>query len=196
MADNIITSLLARLKSNPKQMVIAVFAALIIVLLVYFNFLLNPQIVYLFSSRSKLSQLNADLKSARNDIAKIGDMRKQVEMYNKKIGQYEKTLPTKEGIPSLLENLSEMAKSANMRIVGIVPVDHNEPAASGRAYKEMPIKIIAKAGYHELGRFLSSLENSDRFMKVIDMLVRADKASPKKHDVELMLVTYVLLEGR
>jgi len=71
-----------------------------------------------------------------------------------------------------------------------------EAKAGSAVYKEIPIMVTAKAGYHEVGRFIASLENSDRFMKVVDIQIKADRALPRKHDVELLVVTYVLLEGR
>jgi Tfp pilus assembly protein PilO len=105
-------------------------------------------------------------------------------------------LPTEDRIPALLENLSEMAKNANMNIVSIMPIGKGPTRPEAHACREIPIMITAKAGYHELGRFLSALEHSGRFMKVTDLQIKGNKAIPKKHDVELSVVTYVLLEGR
>lgn len=191
-----ITAIFASLKRNPKQMLIAIFIAAVFAVLLYFNFLLKPQIINLSDTRSKLRKVSADLKSAKSDIAKIDSMKSAIETYNKKLDKYERTLPTEEGIPDLLESLSRMAESTNMRIAGIVPVEQKEVGAKNRAYKEIPIMITAKAGYHGLGRFLSSLESSDRFMKVVDMEIKSDPSSPKRHDVELLVVTYVLLGGK
>jgi type IV pilus assembly protein PilO len=191
-----LSAMLANIRKDPKQMMVIISSAVIFVLFVYLAFILKPQVASISEVRGKLGKLNADLKTARSDIAKISSMKDAIESYNKKIGQYEKTLPTEDGISSLLESLSEMAKNANMRIAGIVPIERKESEVENRVYKEIPITITAKAGYHELGRFLSALENSDRFMKVTDMQIKADKISPKKHDVELLVVTYVLLEGR
>ncbi len=191
-----LNSIFTNFKKNPKQMVMVMSSVVLIALLVYIIFIFNPQVVSISGIRSGLGKVNADLKSARSDIAKIGSMKGAIESYDRKIGLYEKTLPTEDGIPGLLESLSEMAKSANMRIAGIVPVDQKESESRNRVYKEIPIMITAKAGYHELGRFLSSLESSDRFMKVADIQIKADKALPKKHDVELLVVTYVLLESK
>jgi len=184
------------LKKNPKRMMVVMSSVMAFVFLLYFNFLLKPQVINVSDIRSKLDKAGADLRAARSDIAKISGMKSAVEAYSKKLDKYEKTLPTEEGIPDLLESLSEMAKNANMRIAGIVPIDKKETKSENRVYKEIPIMITAKAGYHGLGRFLSSLENSDRFMKVVDMQIKADPASPKKHVVEILVVTYVLLEGR
>lgn len=185
-----------RLKRNPKQMLIVISAAVAVALLVYFAFILKPQVIKISGIMGRLNKARADLKTAESDIAGIGSMNNAVEAFNKKIGKYEKTLPIEEGIPGLLESLSEMARKANMRIAGIVPVGTKELKAEKRVYKEIPIMINAKAGYHELGRFLTSLENSDRFIKVADIHIKSSAATPLKHDVELLVVTYVLLEGK
>jgi Tfp pilus assembly protein PilO len=60
----------------------------------------------------------------------------------------------------------------------------------------MPIAVNARAGFHELGKFFSAIENSGRFMKVADISIKSNKASPKKHDVELVVVTYTLPEAK
>jgi len=196
MILNDISALFTNLKKNPKQMMIVLSVAAGLTLLVYLNFLLMPQIVNVSATRSKFIKVKTDLRDAKSDIARIGSMKGIVESYNKKVSQYEKTLPTEEGIPGLLENLSEMAKGANMRISGIIPTDQREAKTGSSVYKEIPIMVSAKAGYHELGQFLSNLENSGRFMKVADIQIRADRTLLRKHDVELLVVTYVLLEGR
>ena len=50
--------------------------------------------------------------------------------------------------------------------------------------------------YPSLRKFLSSMENSDRFMKVADIQIKSNAQSPKKHDVEILVLTYVLLRGK
>src|SRR3989338_2798481 len=129
MILNSLNSIFTNLKKNPKQMIIVISSAVLFALFVYIMFIFKPQIANLSAVRSSLGKVKADLKNARFDISKIGAMKGEIESYDRKIGQYEKTLPTEDGIPDLLESLSEMAKSANMRIVCIVPVDQKEPEA-------------------------------------------------------------------
>ena len=108
--------------------------------------------------------------------------------------RYEKTLPAEQEIPSLLETLSRMAKSSNIKISALTPVSGSgKGGETTHTYREIPILISAKSGYHELGQFLSAMENSDRFMKVVDIDIRANNTTPRKHDVELLICTYILL---
>lgn len=190
-----ITKTLSDVLKNPKQLMIAVGVTTLVVLFLYLNFLIVPQLMKIAEIRGRIGKMSADLTNAKADIEKIDSMKKVIEEYKKKVGQYEKLLPTKEDVPAILENLSEMARNANMRIAGIVPMDPKE-SKSRRIYQEIPIAISAKAGFHELGRFMASVENSDRFMKVVDIQIRYNRANPKKQDIELMTATYVLLEGK
>ncbi len=184
------------IKNDPKKLIIAISAVVGIALLLYTLFVLKPQIVNIAETRGKLGKINADLKSARADIANMGTMKSAVEAYNKKMSDYDKALPSEDKIPALLESLSEMANSADMRIAGIVPVAAKEVPGAVRVYREIPINITGKAGYHEVGRFITSIENSDRFMKVTDIQIKGDKASPRMHNVDLTVVAYVMQEGK
>ncbi|MCX5680091.1 MAG: type 4a pilus biogenesis protein PilO, partial [Candidatus Omnitrophica bacterium] len=62
--------------------------------------------------------------------------------------------------------------------------------------EEIPILINARSGYHELGKLLSNMENADRFMKVSDIQIKSNSQLPRKHEVEILVLTYVLLATR
>lgn len=184
-------------KKNQKQ--ILIFAGLVAALVVflYFNLLLRPQVMWVIDSVAKMNTAGSDLKSAKDAIAQIPKFKADIDAYKEKVDSYERMLPAEQEIPSLLESLSSMAKSSGVRIDSITPVvkkeDKNQAA---QVYQEIPILITAKSSYHELGQFLSKLENSERFMKVVDIDMKYNKATPKKHDVELLVLTYILNKGR
>lgn len=183
---------------NKTQMMVFALLVVVIIAVLFINFLLIPQVARLTDVFSKMGKMRSDLKSATDDIAKIEKFHKDIDSYKGKVERYEKMLPAEQEIPTLLENLSEMAKSSNIKILGITPAVQNmdQKAQKNGIYQEIPILISAKSGYHELGLFLSNLENSDRFMKVVDIEIKANKTSPKKHDIELIVLTYILLKGK
>ncbi|MDD5495487.1 MAG: type 4a pilus biogenesis protein PilO [Candidatus Omnitrophica bacterium] len=188
--------ILERLNKNKKQAMIFFIAAFVIVVILYFYILLLPQIMALTDILGQTGKRVFELKEAQAAVSNIDNLKKAVKVYNEKIDIYEKRLPAENEIPTLLESLSIMARDSNVKIIGITPVtlfgDQKKPR--GRIYQEFPIQVSAKAGYHELGCFLGRLENADRFMKVIDININADAATPKKHDVELVVATYILLK--
>lgn len=65
-----------------------------------------------------------------------------------------------------------------------------EPAA--KPYTEVPITITAKSGYHQLGAFINRVENGKRLMKVADVDITFDNMNKTEHNVELLVMTYVL----
>ena len=164
-------------------------------LLIYMYFVFFPQVVNDINLTRNIIRTRGNLIAARSLIAEKGKLKDKAEEYDRKIELYEKKLPAQQEIPALLENLSKMAKNANITIIGITPAASKtakEKKNQNQVYKEIPILIKAKSGYHELGRFLNNLENADRFMKVTDISIKANAALPKKHDVQLMVYTYAL----
>lgn len=182
---------------NKKETAIAIALGALILFVAYLAFLLVPQAGAAASALQNAAKLSAEVRIARADIARIDSLKTELAGYDAKIGRYIKMLPVEKEIPAFLESLAAMARDARVQIVGIAPsAVQDAESQKGRIYQEMPVQISARCGFHELGRFLANIEQSDRFIKVIDVDIRGNKGSPKKHDVELVLLTYVLLQGK
>jgi type IV pilus assembly protein PilO len=179
---------------DPKTQTVILMVLLgALIAVLYISYVFLPQVTSDINIIGKTIGMRRDLKEARLLITEKGNLKKKAQEYNEKIERYEKKLPAQEEIPSLLEGLSKMARNANITIIGITPVTlKGQKEKKGQVYQEIPILITAKSSYHELGHFLSNLENGDRFIKVVDIAIKANVAAPKKHDVELMVYTYVL----
>jgi len=184
------------LKDNPRQAIALAVGIAIAVAYFYVRFLLLPQVREAAKSLKQSNTLTSEVRAAENDVAKIDSLKKEITTYRSKIESYESMLPVEQEVPKLLETLSTMARSSSIKIVGITPLASKQEASPERIYQEIPIMISAKSGYHELGKFLFDLESSDRFMKVADIDIKENKSNLKKHDVELLVLTYVLLENR
>ena len=183
-------------QKNAKQTAILITLVAVGGLVAYLNFLLIPQAGAAIQAMKDASALSAEVKTVSENIARIPVLTKTVDAQDAKLDGYAKLLPMEQEMPSFLENLSVMARAAGVRIVAITPMPGKELGTEkGRIYQEMPIKIDALSGYHELGAFLSELERSDRFMTVVDIEIRGRKGSPKRHDIESVLLTYVLMES-
>lgn len=185
------------LKDKKTQLMILAGLVSVLVVILYVSFILMPQMERVFTAVGQASKAGSDIKDAQMNIANISKFKTNIAAYEEKIDRYEKMLPTEQEIPALLENLSDMARNSSIKIVGIMPVITKEDKAKkAYVYQERPILINAKSGYHELGKFLSNMEKADRFMKVSEIQIKANGQSPKKHDVEIMVLTYTLMKGR
>lgn len=185
------------LKDKKTQVFILIGLVSIFAVIVYFSFILIPQVERVFEAVGQASKIGADLKEAQHNIDNIPKFKTNIAAYEEKIDRYEKMLPTEQEIPALLESLSGMARNSNIKIVGIMPVITKEDKTKKAfVYQEKPILVNAKSGYHELGKFMSNMENADRFMKVSDIQIKTSSQSPSKHDVELTVLTYTLMKGK
>ena len=185
------------LKDKKTQVMVLAGLLSILAVIVYVSFVLLPQIERVFEAVGQASKAGADLKVAQDNIANTPKYKANLDVYEEKVDRYEKMLPAKQEIPALLESLSSMAKSSDVKIVGIMPVvEKDGMGKANQIYKEIPIRISAKSGYHELGKFLSGMEGADRFMKVSDLQMKSNSQSPRQHDVEIMVLTYILLGAK
>lgn len=188
------------LKNNKQQAMLAIALAILVMIALDVYVILRPQISRIMVVLSQRGRVALDLRMARSDVSNIGRYKSDIEAYKEKVDLYEKRLPAEAEIPGLLEDLSVMAKRSGITIVGITPVPKapvkEEKAEKERIYQEFPILISAKSGYHELGSFLNDMENAARFMKVVDIEIRTNKSTPKKHDVDLIVCTYILLNEK
>ncbi len=185
------------LKNRETQIMLLTICAALAAAALYLYFVFVPQAMRVFQLTVNTGRTKSELRTARVVIKDFESLQKGLKERTQKVESYEKKLPAEQEIPALLENLSNMVKASDIKIVGIVPAmpyfKDDKSAKKSQIYREIPILITAKSGYHELGHFLNSLENADRFMKVVDIDIKANKSSPKKHDVELMVCTYILL---
>lgn len=183
-------------KKNQKQVLIFLALVSLLAVFIYFNYLLRPQVMRVVDVIVKMNRLDTDLKGAKADISKIPDYKNDISKYKEQVDSYERMLPAEQEIPTLLENLSNMAKSSGVKIESIMPVARKEDKnKTSQVYQEIPILITAKSGYHELGNFIAKLEGAERFMKIVDIDMRSVKVTPKRHDVELLVLTYILVGG-
>ena len=185
------------LKDRKTQIMVLTGLLSVLAAIVYVSFILAPQIERVFGAVGQVQKVGSDLKEAQDNIANIPRYKNNLATYEEKVDNYEKMLPAQQEIPTLLESLSAIAKDSGVKIVGIMPVVTKDgKVKKGQIYKEIPILISAKSGYHELGKFLSNMESADRFMKISDIQIRSNLASPRKHDVEILVLTYILLAAR
>ncbi|MFA5142830.1 MAG: type 4a pilus biogenesis protein PilO [Candidatus Omnitrophota bacterium] len=177
---------------DTKQIMLVAALGGVLILVLYLKLLLVPQIRNVAKEYERARKLRVDVTTAERDISSVDSLKKQMAQYRTKIESYESMLPVEQEIPKLLEDLSSMAKRSGVKIVGITPLQSGEEAREG-IYQEIPILVNARSGYHELGKFLSELENASRFMKVVDLELKENKSAPKRHDVEVLVATYKLI---
>lgn len=173
-----------------------ILGSALVVAFIYLAFLIVPT----FGDYLRMSRTARDLKDKINlvnsRLERIDQMKAKLELLRKGQSGYATQLPDEKEVPRFLEGLAETAKKADVKILSVTPYELSEkvPEQAGQYYGAMPIVITAKSGYHQLGHFIDELEGGGRFITVEDVKIEYDSNFPRRHNVQMVLKTYVSYE--
>lgn len=132
---------------------LVIVSAIIIVALV----IIGSLFIYVpFSAKTK--SLRAEILQERDKNVLIGKIR----ALGKHLKVYEKRIPQDAGVSWLLGNVSDMASKEKIEISSITP---GSPEDYG-LYTKLYVMIDMASTYSQLGRFISRVESSERFLRV------------------------------
>ncbi len=172
----------------------ALISVLIIILIAggYFHIFLRPAIKKLVTLIPEVASLKNDLQDARF----LMGQKASIDGQNKKLllmmDEYQKIFPRQQEIQKILEDLSNIANESDVKIVGIRPFSEKGIGTKiVDIYKEIPVEIVARSGYHELGEFLQRLETGGRVIIVKGFKIDSNPHNVKKQKKRLIASTYV-----
>ena len=184
------------LDESKKKGLLIYGAAALLFSAAYFFFFLKPTLTQLFDSIPKVAKRRVEIRIARTDLLSKDKLKKKLLFLEKGLAGYEKRLSREKELPQLLENLSEIARTSKVKILSITPLNQvvrSRPGAHKEikmVYREIPIRITAQSGYHELGTFINALEKDDRYMQITDIKIKSKHANPRRHDIEFVVYMY------
>lgn len=184
------------LKENKTYQIIGgVIAVYIVGAIIFYFAAIAPKI-------GTIKELKVQIFEKRAFLSKAGSVEKQKEKIEKakirikeiegNISYYEKKLPTEKDIPDLLQYLSDIATETDVKLLEIEKRQEIRREQEQTLYVTVPLKLILKGGYHNIGFFISKLENADRFMKIEGLEIKEDKKNPFEHRGEMVVYTYIL----
>lgn len=182
---------------NEKQKLVALFIIVGIALVAfYFNLFLRPQFAKFIVNNREFQVIKRRVAGAEALIASGERITLQYENLRKQSELLERKFPVQDEMSSLLEDFSNTAESSGVNILKIKPLEMAGGASAagtlGTFYSIFPILIEARAGYHQLGSFINKLENMDRFIKIEKIDIKHSTLDPRRHDIILQVVTYVM----
>lgn len=174
--------------SNEKKKQVIITSIILLTILIGYFLIYKPLMV------------QEDIFSAKLDEAgKRNQMLSAVNYLNSLIGSYEKRISQTTDQSWLLNQISSAANKSGVRIVSMEPQARQDLGD----YTRFSAKIEAEADFHQLGKFLSILENLYQIMKVDSLEIKsapelerlgsvgelAPRGIPK---VSMVLSTYVM----
>ena len=189
-----VLNLLKKAKKNELMAVVVIACCILFV--IYYLLFLSPVILKFLELHRDVSRTQSKLDSAMLSINRTPQIKKEISELDEKGLLYANKLPKEEEFPLVLENLSDMAKTTGVKITKIMPYKDYLPVSDSGSisavYKQREISITAQCGYHQLGEFIAELEGAERFMETSDIRINSNAANPKRHNIELVVKTFIL----
>jgi Tfp pilus assembly protein PilO len=172
-----------------KMLIIGFLGAVVMVVTLYFHFIIGRGIVR--DAKVESTQLNTEIADARQELKEIRELMAQegaMEEQRAMIQEVVKRLPNSPDAPGFLMALVSILRTTHI-IQEVVRPDRPQ---NRRQYTEIPYSVTAHGRYHELGQFLTLIEqNPRRFMRVKGFKVENNLERPSIHPISMEIATFM-----
>ena len=150
------------LKAPPLQRWGGLAAALVVITLANFFFVVRPEFTTLEAQASTQRKLDSQLQEKSEIAQNLNERRREMDLLQQKLDEALSELPESADIDELLAQLNEIGRKSGLDISSIEPA----PEESAQIYVKIPIKMSLTGNYHEIAMFLQSLANLRRIVNV------------------------------
>ena len=171
---------------------------LLLVFLLDYFLIMQPQLRTLMTLNPKISLLQRDYGKAQDDINKFKEYQVTLEKLRSQKNVLGNTVLLKEEISTILENISLLANSSGIKINQIVPLKDSEKVIMENEdgqYYSFPVLVDARGGYHNLGQFFNRLETDAIFMNISSFDMAANSADLVNHSARITVNAFYLDKG-
>ncbi|MBF0619907.1 MAG: type 4a pilus biogenesis protein PilO [Candidatus Omnitrophica bacterium] len=189
--------ILEKLKTLEAKYVYAILVCAIgVVVAIDAAVLLGPQLAGIGGINKKIEEARADIETLVTNNQRLPLFQKQLEIAKLEKKNFDCMVNPKDAIPVVLKNISSFANDYGIKIDQLVPHQSNQEllvTAEDGKYYSVPILIKARAGYHNLGKFMNRLERERVFWKLEEFSLVANEIDPQKHEAT-MLMKIIIVE--
>ncbi|MFT5707813.1 MAG: type IV pilus assembly protein PilO [Oceanospirillaceae bacterium] len=118
----------------------------------------------LASKVSSEEKLKTDYSAISNRVANLSGLRQQMNDVEEQFKEIKRQLPTQKEVPGLLEDITNIGIASGLTIDSIAL----QPERKDKYYIELPILIVAKGTYHQVGNFVSGIAGIKRIVTLHD----------------------------
>ena len=158
--------------------IIAVIVFLLPVALFYF-ILFQPQQEKKTQLIAQRTSLTAELQKAKARASDRGKLQDELKLMEKQFAEAALLLPKEKEIPALLTNISALGRGAGLDFLTFKP----QPDVPKDFYSEIPVEIMVRGPYHNMGSFLDQVSKLNRIVTVANISM----GGPKSEEGEMLL---------
>lgn len=141
----------------------------------------------------QLAKVEAEEERLKKDFEKKAFQAANLEAYKRQMSEMEESfgalvsqLPSDTEVPGLLEDITNKGLLNGLEIATIDLL----PEQSKEFYIELPISIIARGTYHDLGAFISGMAGLPRIVTLHDFSISASNDNSGLLNLNLVAKTY------
>ncbi|MFN3504923.1 MAG: type 4a pilus biogenesis protein PilO [Caldimicrobium sp.] len=185
-----LTTIIDRLKawdeeSTKREKILLVIVTILLPLFIFYKFYLAP-------TQEKIKKYNEEINNLNLQITKLeGYQRKEKELENqinerkKFLNEVKDLLPTEKEVPTLLKNVSAMAKQSQLEILSFSPKNEEKKDY----YVAIPFEIHLKGFFPDIIKFLNKVETMQRLITLENIeFIPQDKE--EKLLIKCLFLTY------
>ncbi|MDE2027119.1 MAG: type 4a pilus biogenesis protein PilO [Candidatus Omnitrophica bacterium] len=168
---------------------VVIFIVILIVLLDVV-FLALPQLGSIGAANNKIRDMGENTRQIMTDKARIGSLKKNLEETRLQFTSLSNKVRALQEVPAILTTISSVANQYGVQIDQLVPDQSGQQALTKTPeaqYYALPVTIKARGGYHNFGRFINKLENSELFFIMKDFIIQNEAANPNRHVFSLTI---------
>ncbi|MDO8730247.1 MAG: type 4a pilus biogenesis protein PilO [Candidatus Omnitrophota bacterium] len=142
----------------------------------WLQLLIIPQTRTAGRQGSELTVLRSKVERMRRDLQHLPEMEKKRAELAARYSSPSVSGPPEEQLPGLLDRIAQFARTAHVRVVTLrSKQDLAQVQVGPSGYLEIPLELVATAGYHQVGRFLDQLEQSDSLVRLRELEIHPGK---------------------
>lgn len=173
-------------------------ALIVVIIIVDFSLVLKKQWAHLLSVGPQISQARQHIKESSADASRLEMLKKRLEEISNLLVQKKSGIVEETQIPAIMGEISKLADKVSLKIMQIRPLPEtrrkgqsvNKVAA--REYYVLPIAMITKGDYHSFGKFVDELEKSPFYVKIENIDITPQLATPLVHDIRLSISIFIV----
>lgn len=171
--------------------VIVCLLLLVLVLVGGYYYHIKDLQAQLASEQSKETKLKQEFEEKAFKVANLDAYRKQMVEMEESFGALVSQLPSDTEVPGLLEDITNKGLQNGLTINQIDL--QNEIARE--FYVELPISIVARGSYHDLGAFVSGMAGLPRIVTLHDFTISAPTTNTNELSMSITAKTYRYKDG-
>lgn len=137
----------------------------------------------------KISRLNQDLRSAKDKLARLKNVEKNLRAFKRQFKETERKfkealnlLPDKEEIPTLLSSISNLGAQSGLEFILFQP--GNELPRN--FYAEIPLKLEVTGPYHNVATFFDKVSRLSRIVNIGEVKMTEMRAAKTQSDTVVL----------